>query len=294
MAKRKRAEPEIIRDLSSHLEFRTIRILQDGKSKKPDVFLVEIRRPTEKTAPTGRRKKGQLDSGVCVLKIVGRRSVLYQAQARLTCQFNHVKQQEELYETELKANIRLTDALPTETSFDATQTALKTISEPPSRQWPQCIGRVVANFGTGVGPNKWTPFLTNTDGSKPRNGLLFEYIPDLKYLTPDLLDDAVAQDILRVLGDIHARNVLHRDHVQHGAWPEIRFNNIFVQRDAETRDKRVFILDFNCALTLTGGKQGEQCMLDAEMDRMQDLLDRAMSGRQWVDHVPKEVQRLLA
>lgn len=72
-------------------------------------------------------------------------------------------------------------------------------------------------------------------------GLILEYLPNLVPLTNDLLDDRVAAEIIGIIRDLHAMNILHRDHVNHSAWPEVRFGNLFIRHDDVTGQNRMYL-----------------------------------------------------
>lgn len=101
------------------------------------------------------------------------------------------------------------------------------------RWWPKCFGTLCfprTNIDEG---RNW--FSTGSQRHDTTHRcLLFEYIPNLKPLTNDLIDDRVATGFKNIVAKLHALNVVHNDHVDRSAWPEIRFGNVFIRPDPDT------------------------------------------------------------
>lgn len=109
-----------------------------------------------------------------------------------------------------------------------------TLAKPPSHRWPRFLGGIRAPRTLAEG--QWTR-VTDDSTNGVCKGLLFEYMPDLVPLTPQMVDDVLAADIVQILRDLHVLNIVHWDHVDHSAWPQIGFGNIFVRYNHETQRK---------------------------------------------------------
>lgn len=117
-------------------------------------------------------------------------------------------------------------------------------------------------------------------------------MPESTPLTPDRLTDRFAADIRRIIRELHARNVVHGDFVDHALWPRIGFGNIFLRKRKDLGAEEVFVMDFNRS-RIIGAHPRDQAMAREEEEQMADLLGRALENRMAVDEIPKEVRRLL-
>lgn len=131
-----------------------------------------------------------------------------------------------------------------------------------------------------------------SSGAKQRLGLLLEYMPECTPLTADRLNEELAADIRRIISELHARNVVHGDFVDHASWPRIGFGNVFLRKRKDSGADEVFVMDFNRS-RIVGAHPRDQAMAREEEEQMDDLLRRAIENRMAVDEIPKEVRRLL-
>lgn len=125
-----------------------------------------------------------------------------------------------------------------------------------------------------------------------RRCLLLEYMPDSTPLTVNRLNSGLAAEIRRIISELHARNVVHGDFVDHAAWPRIDFGNIFLRKRKDSGADEVFVMDFNRS-RIVGAHPRDQAMAREEEEQMADLLGRALENKMAVDEVPKEVRKLL-
>lgn len=131
-----------------------------------------------------------------------------------------------------------------------------------------------------------------SSGAKHRRGLLLEYMPEFTSLTVDRLTDEFATEIRRIIRELHRRNVVHGDFVDHASWPRIGFGNIFLRKQKGSEAEEVFVMDFNRS-RIIGTRLRDQVMAREEKEQMADLLGRALENRMAVDEIPREVRRLL-
>lgn len=117
-------------------------------------------------------------------------------------------------------------------------------------------------------------------------------MPEFTSLTVDRLTEGFAVQILRIIRELHARNVVHGDFVDHSLWPRIGFGNIFLRKRKGSGGEEVFVMDFNRS-RIIGTHPRDQAMAREEEEQMADLLGRALENRMAVDEIPKEVRRLL-
>lgn len=117
-------------------------------------------------------------------------------------------------------------------------------------------------------------------------------MPDVTPLTVDRLNRGLATEIQRIISELHARNVVHGDFVDHASWPRIGFGNIFLRTRKGSGVEEVFVMDFNRS-RIIGTQPRDQAMAQEEEEQMADLLGRALENRMAVDEVPKEVRKLL-
>lgn len=117
-------------------------------------------------------------------------------------------------------------------------------------------------------------------------------MPECAPLTVDRLTDEFAAEIQRIVRELHARNVVHGDFVDHALWPRIGFGNIFLRKRKGSGAEEVFVMDFNRS-RIVGNHPRDQSTAREEEEQMADLLGRALENRMAVDDIPKEVRRLL-
>lgn len=117
-------------------------------------------------------------------------------------------------------------------------------------------------------------------------------MPECTPLTVDKLTDEFAAEIQRIIRELHARNVVHGDFVDHALWPRIGFGNIFLRKRKSSGADEVFVMDFNRS-RIVGINPRDQAMAQEEEEQMADLLRRALENRMAVDAIPKEVRKLL-
>lgn len=129
-------------------------------------------------------------------------------------------------------------------------------------------------------------------GAKHRRGLLLEYMPECTPLTVDRLTEVFASEIRCIIRELHARNVVHGDFVDHALWPRIGFGNIFLRKRKDSGAEEVFVMDFNRS-RIVGNHPRDQTMAREEEEQMADLLRRALENSMAVDVIPKEVRKLL-
>lgn len=115
---------------------------------------------------------------------------------------------------------------------------------------------------------------------------------DFTPLTADRLTDRFAAEIRRIIRELHTRNVVHGDFVDHALWPRIGFGNIFLRKRKGSGAEEVFVMDFNRS-RIIGTHPRDQAMAREEEEQMSDLLGRVLENRLAVDKIPKEVRRLL-
>lgn len=108
----------------------------------------------------------------------------------------------------------------------------------------------------------------------------------------DRLNDELAAEIRRIISQLHARNVVHGDFVDHASWPRIGFGNIFLRKRKDSGADEVFVMDFNRS-RIVGTHPRDQAMAREEEEQMDDLLRRALDNKMAVDEIPKEVRKLL-
>lgn len=117
-------------------------------------------------------------------------------------------------------------------------------------------------------------------------------MPESTSLTVDRLTEGFAAEIRRIIRELHARNVVHGDFVDHALWPRIGFGNVFLRKRKDSGAEEVFVMDFNRS-RIIGAHPRDQAMAREEEEQMADLLGRALENRMAVDDIPKEVRRLL-
>jgi hypothetical protein len=108
----------------------------------------------------------------------------------------------------------------------------------------------------------------------------------------DRLNEELAADIRRIISELHARNVVHGDFVNHASWPRIGSGNIFLRKRKDLKGEEVFVMDFNRS-RIVGAHPRDQTMAREEEEQMADLLGRALDNKMAVDEIPKEVRKLL-
>lgn len=88
-------------------------------------------------------------------------------------------------------------------------------------------------------PGDWLDF--NEPPAKPSvnvsKALLLEYMPNLIPLTPDLLDEDLVDGFVSIVKRIHSCDIIHRDVINRAVWPDVGFNNMFIQHDPKTSNK---------------------------------------------------------
>lgn len=117
-------------------------------------------------------------------------------------------------------------------------------------------------------------------------------MPDFTPLTVDRLNDVLAGEIRRIISELHARNVVHGDFVDHASWPHVGFGNIFLRKRKDSGVEEVFVMDFNRS-RIVGAHPRDQATAREEEEQMVDLLGRALRGEMVVDEIPNEVRKLL-
>lgn len=143
--------------------------------------------------------------------------------------------------------------------------------------------------GAWIRPSR---FDSPPSGAKKRRGLLLEYMPDFTPLTVDSLNDELAREIRRIIRELHARNVVHGDFVDHASWPRVGFGNIFLRKRKDSGAEEVFVMDFNRS-RVVGTHPRDQAMAREEEEQMHDFLRRALENKMAIDEIPKEVRKLL-
>lgn len=105
-----------------------------------------------------------------------------------------------------------------------------------------------------------------------------------------MLNKELVAEIQHIISELHARNVVHGDFIDHALWPHIGFGNIFLRKDSAAEE--VFVMDFNRSRTV-GAHPRDQAMAREEEEQMAKLLGRALENKMAVDEIPKEVRKLL-
>ncbi|KAI3397260.1 hypothetical protein diail_11059 [Diaporthe ilicicola] len=273
--KRKIIEPDVIQPLNDIVDLRVLKVIQDGKAKRSNVYLIECRRRVPKESPTAPTRK----PSTCVLK---------------TFPPNEFHQR--LFQREVATYAELQRSSATNNPEEAWALLSSYQAEPSS--WPLCFGRLQIPADTEeplevderwirLGPSDSTP-----SGVKQRRGLLLEYTPDLTLLTVDRLNDELAAMVRSVISQLHARNVVHGDLVDHASWPNIAFGNIFLRKQPASGVEEVFVMDFN-RYRIVGAHPRDKAMAREEEEQMAGLLKRALEKKMAVDEIPKEVRKLL-
>lgn len=96
-------------------------------------------------------------------------------------------------------------------------------------RWPLCFGTL--RTAEQLVFNRWIRTSPDTDH---RSALLFEYIPDLEPLTREIVTEELVEEYMKVLAELHAFKILHRDQILRAAWPQIAFNNLFLRKNKLT------------------------------------------------------------
>ncbi|KAI1843492.1 hypothetical protein JX266_010318 [Neoarthrinium moseri] len=277
MAKRKQPvqEDPVIHDLSDFVEFNITKVLYDGtKRKRATLYLVKVRaaatshrgrKATRKSAAPSAR-----ESGLYVLKI-----------------FPESVANQDDYKRELAANVVLGRSSAPPDAQSACNAMTVASGDFPASRWPRCLGTLRTRKDPT--PGTWVRRDANSDHN---SALLFEYIPDLELLTRELVTEELSQEYKQVLADLHALQILHRDQILYAAWPEIVFNNLFLRPNKITGKKEIMILDLDKSLVL-GNSARDKMLLRNEAQEMAEALDTALSKKDMLQSLPKEVKRLL-
>jgi hypothetical protein len=120
------------------------------------------------------------------------------------------------------------------TSVEACE-GLIAISDIAICRWPRCLGRL----RVGSMPNhsgQWTSLSANDKSIF--QGLVFDYLPNLVYLTKELVKEEIATDIKQALASLHGHHILHGDLEEFNAYPDVGFRNIFLREDTTTGKRR--------------------------------------------------------
>lgn len=136
---------------------------------------------------------------------------------------------------ELAANTELVRSVASKTPEEACEAMFALLSNPPVERWPRCVGRMQVPIDLAKQEGDWVH--TSIKGEKTCRGLLFEYMTGLVPLANDLLNDRLAMEFKHIIADLHALKVLHRDHIDHSAWPAVGFGNLFLRRNPETGEQ---------------------------------------------------------
>jgi hypothetical protein len=311
MSPKRKREPETatkLLDLTAALEYKLLRVIQDGKGGNPNVYLVQVRRLVDS-------KRSAM--ATCILKAVLSISLhfhclLYSNLLELPTQFPTNSRNQEFFQNEVAANLALIECCAPKTVAEACDALFTILAKSPAERWPRLLGGIRTPESLLEG--QWMSAAKRPTAQLVFKGLLLEYMPDLVPFTADMVDDVLADDFLQILQDLHAHGVVHWDHVDHCAWPEIGFGNVFVryndklkrrgQSDCSTSQlllcsgciyllmSGVIILDFNRA-RIVGDNPRCVALKRQELERMEDLLARAMAGKLAIDYVPREVKMLL-
>lgn len=162
--------------------------------------------------------------------------------------------------------------------------------------WPLCFGRLqlstVESLQIGGGWIRPSSEASPRSAARLCRGLLLEYVSESRPLTVDKLTDKLTAEIRRIISELHARNVVHGDFVDHAAWPRVGFGNIFLRKKRDSGADEVFVMDFNRS-RIVGAHPKDQVMAREEREQMADLLERALGQKMAVDEIPKEVRKLL-
>ena len=201
-------------DLSALLAFEIVQIEQDGRGKRPTVYLAKMQGDL---LPTPMK---------CILKavreiiIINVFLIVFASLVVLNSQHPAVSEGDISFERELAANAQLSE-LPRCESDAGAVAALSALWYDDSRHWPLCFGFLDLHHCrvTGLDPSQT---------GKLRHALLFEYLADLVPLEPSLLNQQLVYEFLAAVKDLHARNILHRDLLNGRVWPEIAFRNMFI------------------------------------------------------------------
>lgn len=118
-------------------------------------------------------------------------------------------------------------------------------------------------------------------------------MPDSTPLTIDRLNSELAGKIRQIIHELHTRNVVHGDLIDHALWPHIGFGNIFLRRRQNSSGAdEVFVMDFNRS-RIIGKHPRDQAVALAEEEQMAELLGRAVEGKMAIDEIPRELRKLL-
>lgn len=117
-------------------------------------------------------------------------------------------------------------------------------------------------------------------------------MPECTPLTVVRLNEELVTAIRHIISELHARNVVHGDFVDHASWPRIGFGNIFLRKRKDSGAEEVFVMDFNRS-RIIGTHPRDQAMAREEEEQIADLLGRALENKMVVDEIPKEVRKLL-
>ena len=133
----------------------------------------------------------------------------------------------------MAANAELVRATASKTPEEARDALFTLLKEAPTEPWPRCLGHVHVPLGLADRTGKWIPATSETDETTCR-ALLFEYMPDLVPLTKSTVTPDVAAQFKAIQSRLHALKILHRDHLDHAAWPDVGFGNVFLRQNPST------------------------------------------------------------
>ncbi|KAL0951125.1 hypothetical protein HGRIS_007862 [Hohenbuehelia grisea] len=91
--------------------------------------------------------------------------------------------------------------------------------------WPKCFGRLVILDDIVVATDKF-PIAS-------QRALLFEFIPSLRLLSKEDLDNEMCTSILSDVALVHSAGLVHRDLKERTLEPTVGFRNIFLVTDPE-------------------------------------------------------------
>lgn len=117
-------------------------------------------------------------------------------------------------------------------------------------------------------------------------------MPDSTPLTTDRLNSEMARKIRRIIHELHTRNVVHGDFIDHALWPHIGFGNIFLRKRQGSGVEEVFVMDFNRS-RIIGQHPRDQAVAQQEEEQMAELLGRAVEKKMAIDEIPRELRKLL-
>ena len=133
------------------------------------------------------------------------------------------KRNQEFFKKEVAANLVLMEYCAPKTVDEACEALFTILAQPPAERWPRLLGGIKAPNILQEG--QWMSAAKCPTEQLVCKGLLLEYMPDLVPFTADMADDVFADDIV------------HWDYVDHSAWPEIEFGNIFVRYNEKLKRK---------------------------------------------------------